>query len=119
MRTQPRRELGEGNAYQLDRIYHQSHHRHWYPRAQAISHMIKTCIKRTTYSRRAHGKKSEPIPIWKNQKTIVGTRCLQVRVHSSDYENETHIATPRGFEPLRAEPDGFLVHLLSHSDKVS
>ena len=28
-------------------------------------------------------------------------------------------ATPRGFEPLRAEPNGFLVHLLSHSDKVS
>ena len=28
-------------------------------------------------------------------------------------------ATPKGFEPLRAEPNGFLVHLLSHSDKVS
>jgi hypothetical protein len=28
-------------------------------------------------------------------------------------------ATPRGFEPLRAEPNGFLAHLLSHSDKVS
>ena len=28
-------------------------------------------------------------------------------------------ATPRGFDPLRAEPNGFLVHLLSHSDKVS
>ena len=28
-------------------------------------------------------------------------------------------ATPKGFEPLRAEPSGFLVHLLSHSDKVS
>ena len=27
--------------------------------------------------------------------------------------------TPRGFEPLRAEPNGFLVHLLSHSDTVS
>ena len=26
-------------------------------------------------------------------------------------------ATPRGFEPLRAEPNGFRVHLLSHSDK--
>ena len=24
--------------------------------------------------------------------------------------------TPRGFEPLRAEPSGFRVHLLSHSD---
>ena len=27
--------------------------------------------------------------------------------------------TPRGFEPLRAEPNGFRVHLLSHSDTVS
>ena len=27
--------------------------------------------------------------------------------------------TPRGFEPLRAEPSGFLVHLLNHSDTVS
>ena len=28
-------------------------------------------------------------------------------------------ATPRGFEPLRAEPNGFRVHLLSRSDTVS
>ena len=28
-------------------------------------------------------------------------------------------ATPKEFEPLRAEPNGFLVHLLSHSDTVS
>ena len=28
-------------------------------------------------------------------------------------------STPRGFEPLRAEPNGFQVHLLSHSDTVS
>ena len=28
-------------------------------------------------------------------------------------------ATPRGFEPLRAEPNGFLVHHLSHSVTVS
>ena len=28
-------------------------------------------------------------------------------------------ATPKGFEPLRAEPNGFRVHLLSHSDTVS
>ena len=29
-----------------------------------------------------------------------------------------HASTPKGFEPLRAEPNGFLVHLLSHSDTV-
>ena len=28
-------------------------------------------------------------------------------------------STPRGFEPLRAEPIGFLVHLLNHSDTMS
>ena len=28
-------------------------------------------------------------------------------------------ATPNGFEPLRAEPNGFLAHFLSHSDTVS
>ena len=28
-------------------------------------------------------------------------------------------STPRGFEPLRAEPNGFLVHLLNRSDTVS
>ena len=27
--------------------------------------------------------------------------------------------TPRGFEPLRAEPNGFRVHLLNHSDTLS
>ena len=27
--------------------------------------------------------------------------------------------TPRGLEPLRAEPNGFRVHLLNHSDTVS
>ena len=30
-----------------------------------------------------------------------------------------HASTPKGFEPLRAEPNGFLVHLLSHPDTVS
>ena len=34
----------------------------------------------------------------------------------SKWRNKT---TPKGFEPLRAEPNGFLVHLLNHSDKVS
>ena len=27
--------------------------------------------------------------------------------------------TPKGFEPSRVEPNGFLVHLLNHSDTVS
>ena len=32
------------------------------------------------------------------------------------YREET---TARGLEPLRAEPNGFRVHLLSHSDTLS
>eukprot|EP00971_Amphidinium_carterae_P230622 4577052-Amphidinium_carterae.1 len=28
-------------------------------------------------------------------------------------------STARGFEPLRAEPNGFLVHLVGHSDTLS
>ena len=35
------------------------------------------------------------------------------------YASTTKKTTPRGFEPLRAEPNGFLVHLLNHSDTVS
>ena len=36
--------------------------------------------------------------------------------HNNKKRNKT---TPRGFEPLRAEPNGFRVHLLSRSDTVS
>ena len=32
---------------------------------------------------------------------------------------EVQQTTPRGFEPLRPEANGFRVHLLSHSDTVS
>ena len=39
-----------------------------------------------------------------------------VAVHAAG-PHSIHI--PKGFKPLRAEPNGFLVHLLSHSDKVS
>ena len=36
---------------------------------------------------------------------------------SCTYEKKT--ATAAGFEPARAEPNGFLVHLLNHSDTLS
>jgi hypothetical protein len=35
------------------------------------------------------------------------------------WANVRSIATARGFEPLRAEPNGFLVHHLSHSVTLS
>ena len=41
--------------------------------------------------------------------------CMQTTTILFSAEN----ATPRGFEPLRAEPNGFLVHHLSHSVTVS
>ena len=42
------------------------------------------------------------------------------RVVSHRWKNvNLQLTTPRGFEPLRAEPNGFLVDLLNHSDTVS
>ena len=35
------------------------------------------------------------------------------------YTNKSCETTPRGFEPLRAEPNGYRVHLLNRSDTVS
>ena len=35
------------------------------------------------------------------------------------YTNKSCETTPRGFEPLRAEPNGFRVHPLNRSDTVS
>ena len=66
-------------------------------------------------------------------RNAVLARCREVQMQSSPNQNENNfsaasadhlpyqqdITTPRGFEPLRAEPNGFLVHLLSHSDTVS
>ena len=45
--------------------------------------------------------------------TATSCCCLRRRRGASDK------TTPRGFEPLRAEPHGFRVHLLNHSDAVS
>ena len=42
-----------------------------------------------------------------------------VQASSTRIPNNGHPSTPKGFEPLRAEPNGFLVHLLNHSDTVS
>ena len=43
----------------------------------------------------------------------------RLRGQSNDCKRKPMETTPRGFEPLRAEPNGFLVHLLNHSDTVS
>ena len=44
--------------------------------------------------------------------------CAVVRLGRGG-NKQPAIPTARGFEPLRAEPNGFLVHLLNHSDTLS
>ena len=48
--------------------------------------------------------------------TAVTFSCWNMRVEKMSKEKE---ATARGFEPLRAEPNGFLVHHLNHSVTLS
>ena len=51
------------------------------------------------------------------------TPACRCHLHSSPAAKppaaNTNKPTPRGFEPLRAEPNGFRVHLLNRSDTVS
>jgi hypothetical protein len=48
-------------------------------------------------------------------------RCLRAASYNwqAGVLNAKKKATPRGFEPLRAEPNGFRVHPLSRSDSMS
>ena len=50
-----------------------------------------------------------------NPESITICGCAQLRTSRARVRR----ATPRGFEPLRAEPNGFLVHHLNHSVTVS
>ena len=53
---------------------------------------------------------------------VPGSVVCMVDFHvtsSGDLAGGATQATPRGFEPLRAEPNGFRVHLLNRSDTVS
>ena len=60
---------------------------------------------------------SEESNIHAHPQTHVVTPSLHPRVTSC--LAKVHHTTPRGFEPLRAEPNGFRVHLLNRSDTVS
>ena len=68
-----------------------------------------------------------PIPLesynWRRgARSVPPGRSKFNQTHSYIYKNTYHTifkATPRGFEPLRAEPNGFRVHLLNRSDTVS
>ena len=72
------------------------------------------------------------MPPWPNGQGVgLLIRRLRVRVpqgvHISPINSENFLtelkgqskATPKGFEPPRAEPNGFRVHLLNRSDTVS
>ena len=61
------------------------------------------------------------VPAWQASSSGVVAQC---RVDVCSVEEKLGAlawekATARGFEPLRAEPNGFQVHLLSRSDTVS
>ena len=60
---------------------------------------------------------SEESNIHAHPQTHVVTPSLHPHVTSC--LAKVHHTTPRGFEPLRAEPNGFRVHLLNRSDTVS
>ena len=50
-----------------------------------------------------------------NPESMTNCGCAQLRTSRARVRR----STPRGFEPLRAEPNGFLVHHLNHSVTVS
>ena len=56
-----------------------------------------------------------------SEKDMLAIPTEKERQHSGEKERESNRkpATARGFEPLRAEPNGFLVHHLSHSVTLS
>jgi hypothetical protein len=60
---------------------------------------------------------SEESNIHAHPQTHVATPTLHP--HGTSCLAKVHHTTPRGFEPLRAEPNGFRVHLLNRSDTVS
>ena len=47
------------------------------------------------------------------------SRCLQIAHRNCPHSAHVTKTTARGFEPLRAEPNGFRVHLLNRSDTLS
>ena len=69
----------------------------------------------------ARGEREEPV-LWV---LYTGERAVRSAV-PKHWAHRGHLpvglwqkTTPRGFEPLRAEPNGFRVHLLNHSGTVS
>ena len=55
----------------------------------------------------------------RHQTSIHGPASFAQRNAAGGFDDQQRNATPRGFEPLRAEPNGFRVHLLNRSDTVS
>ena len=55
----------------------------------------------------------------KTTRAECGSRACQIRIHTGVAQRPNRMPTARGFEPLRAEPNGFLVHHLNHSVTLS
>ena len=55
----------------------------------------------------------------RHQISMHGPASIAQHNAAGGFDDQQRNATPRGFEPLRAEPNGFRVHLLNRSDTVS
>ena len=62
-----------------------------------------------------------PVEIGFGTSSAEGWLCNATPIHYNVLERSVNSfqTTPEGFEPSRAKPNGFLVHLLNHSDTVS
>ena len=60
-----------------------------------------------------------PAALWGGVRLSGGKRAGGARLGQSTSCCHTYRSTARGFEPLRAEPNGFRVHHLSHSVTLS
>ena len=84
--------------------------------------LIKKILKKTQIRYSLAGQDTRPSPErpgfesrWRNF-LLFSKITESVNGESNPLQEST---TPRGFEPLRAEPNGFRVHLLNRSDTVS
>ena len=80
-------------------------------------------MARATHIRPPHSMHTSHLDTVSSPATSSAQATLHIRLLAANYFfryfSPPLQSTPRGFEPLRAEPNGFRVHLLSRSDTVS
>ena len=77
---------------------------------------------RTGVAHRQHPHTTQHSRAYTTRSTHTHTQTqtqTQARTNTNTQRHACREATPRGFEPLRAEPNGFRVHLLNRSDTLS